>query len=78
VTGDGAIALIIDRMSHGSIGNAVDPANPRALAFMPAGTLTTKKGTREHLLTFNQLLRAPAGNFTELPCRLQPGLFAEP
>ena len=33
VTGDGAIALIIDRMAHGSIGNEGDPENARELAF---------------------------------------------
>ena len=33
VTGDGAIALIVDRMAHGSIGNEGDPENARELAF---------------------------------------------
>ena len=33
MTGDGAIALIIDRMAHGSIGNEGDPENARELAF---------------------------------------------
>ena len=33
VTGDGAIALVVDRLAHGSIGNEGDPENARELAF---------------------------------------------
>ena len=63
VTGDGAIALIVDRMAHGSIGNEGDPENARELAFDGMAYLDRVSG--EGVVSPEELAESAARNGAE-------------
>ena len=63
VTGDGAIALIVDRMAHGSIGNEGDPENARELAF--DGMAYLDRVSVEGVVSPEELAESAARNSSE-------------
>ena len=63
VTGDGAIALIVDRMAHGSIGTEGDPENARELAF--DGMAYLDRVSVEGVVSPEELAESAARNSSE-------------
>lgn len=65
VTGDGAIAMIVDRLAGGKIGSEGDPENTRELAF--DGMAYLNKVSVEGVVTAEELAESAAINGTHQP-----------